>query len=429
VIQTTRRISDAAWCSWIPTNAGELHKNFIGDTETLQKSFKKSTIKTSLSDFDSQIIEVSDIEISDIKCFFQNIILFFKQESLKASGSIFFNQRKNDFFQEDTGFIASGTITINHENIIAISSQFTLHKTGLVILSSLEYEYDSEQANDTLPDEDTIEVIVNSLYNFLKKVVHGDNHHSAKVDTIIGVHKLSENIEIDNIINNLNTTNNTNTILEECKISNIEKQFSQTIKLKEREIKTENKSRCNNWLMQLNLHIELQGYMSYYRTFISLFYKKKKRDEKIKSMENVIDSSEAAINKISLLIENRKSYMGHTLSLIALMLTIVIISAKLSGVDFPFEETKDSTNITQYASFKLHTLYGSMFLVAFYLFLMRPFFCSIPINKVNSSCFLETIRLVKSFNPATQIILFVISLGVIFLLLNYVTLYILNIFL
>jgi hypothetical protein len=68
-----------------------------------------------------------------------------------------------------------------------ISAEFTIERTGKLCIENVQYIIDSQMHVKNIDETKLTELT--ALYTLIKKVVHGDNHHFQKIDTMIGIYK------------------------------------------------------------------------------------------------------------------------------------------------------------------------------------------------------------------------------------------------
>jgi succinate dehydrogenase/fumarate reductase cytochrome b subunit len=401
------------WSSWIPTNLGILQDEFIGHHDSLSETFSEKYVESCIDDFTfskKQEIEIADINISDTLCPIARMYNFIFYEQTKAKGKIKFNARTSPD-EELTGEISINyciTSTIN----TSISTKFKLFENGAIFLDKIYINY-NESTTDINIAIEYEHVIANALYNFLKRVVHGDNHHHAKIDTIIYVHKMPSETKFNDL--------ESDSILCE----DISLHMSKKIKLKEREIKSIKQNNCNIWLSKINIFYSLKGYLAYYKTFKFLF--DTTYEEKKEPLENVLESAKVTFNKLESAIDNRKSYATHIFALVSIFIaTMILTNTMLNHVDVVHvmdnnisEVISDTKNLKEEIKFKFIqiSVFAIVGLIFTYMLIIKPFLCGTSVTNTKSSCMLETIRQAQG-NIFTALILAFLVLAIIFVISN-----------
>jgi len=144
--------------SWVPTNQGKLNTRFIGITSvrngisSYDENLKEYTLSVVNTDAYTDTTDKSDIEYT---LSYDLIINTSNIEKWEFSLSIYIDEK-------NASIIAKGDI----------------EDTGIIIFSYIHYNFSGDCKN-----------IPNTIFTIIKNYVHGDNHHSQKVDVIIPVLK------------------------------------------------------------------------------------------------------------------------------------------------------------------------------------------------------------------------------------------------
>ncbi|MFA6193000.1 MAG: hypothetical protein WC665_11705 [Sulfurimonas sp.] len=384
------------WSSWIPTNLGKLQNEFIGNYDSLSDTFSAKYIKRHVVDSTfstQQVVEISDMKISDTACLVTTIFNFIFYEQIAPEGKITFDKLLDSN-------VLIGLVQIKYPNKktnleTCISTNFKLFQNGAVFLNNISIKYNDSETDIALVKNHERE-IANALYNFLKRVVHGDNHHHAKIDTLVYVHQVPNNPDFSTLGE-----------MDIC-FTDIQEHMSKKIKVKEREIKSNKQDNCDTWLKKIDVYHSLKGYFAYYKTFKNLFIDDKGNKD---SLENVLESAEVISDKIELIVANRKSYVTHVFALISIFIAIIVLSNNI--INHPVSNI--SNDLKTVIPLSLVAIYAFIALMVGYYFILRPFFCGVSIKNTKPSCLLETIRQAHGNILSASIIIFLL-LCIIFVL-------------
>lgn len=292
--------------TWIPTNLGYLNFNYIADVNFLDKTFskfgyelddkkeceKKIIIhKTSLTDLNPKTVKIYQIDDICAKCEIK--IMLNKGTESKTEN-------------------LSGSITLEHSDNKALlfiaKSNFTIKLNGEMKLYDIDIQYCDKKATIKKKDKQAVyDTSIIALATLLKKVIHRDNHHDQKVDTLIGVYE----------------TFNPNQILTDLAFQ---------IKRMEKSCKNEQSTQHPLYAQQLlNLPNEANGFMSYINTFKNLFENELKKTSKqahyvqYDNIENVVDSIKASVSKLQQKKIKKSSAKTLLLTLFAILISYIIM--------------------------------------------------------------------------------------------------------
>ncbi|MEA1955503.1 MAG: hypothetical protein U9N02_03310 [Campylobacterota bacterium] len=259
------------WFGWIPTNRGKINFSFIShnNIQAISKNFK-STIT-------NKQITIQDLDISTISDSykFQQYKKINKQKIYNEITS-FANIKITD------GDIFKGSIEIYNEDI-KVESDFIINSNGKIEF----YGYISNKF-DLLNDfEKEIQTV---MYIIVKTIVHGDSHHHQKIDIALPI-----------------TSN-------EFDIKIISESFVDYIKLVEKNIK--NQKECHSNLRNEILVYEINGYISYLKTFLILFDTDKELENNLKYAENILISLKSTVEK-------RKTKWNYNISIFTAIITFL----------------------------------------------------------------------------------------------------------
>lgn len=196
------------WYSWIPTNIGYLNFNYIADKENLDSVFGQNNYTLKPSPRTQKKIKIIKTYLSDSNPLINKILdkkEFYPTAYLEFNKTVEHNTILDKEKPQDiTGSIvlSFGGVDPEHaheENAISlhevkeykrISANFIIERTGKLHLKNVSYIIDPEMHEIDINDTKLTELT--ALYTLIKKVVHGDNHHFQKIDTMIGIYKTFE---------------------------------------------------------------------------------------------------------------------------------------------------------------------------------------------------------------------------------------------
>ena len=422
----TIHFSDS-WYSWIPTNLGILNFNYTADENNLSKVFGLDNVeliedtsirkeiklqKTNLSDLNDIVKKVLGIIEADS---FSNVVL--EREIIN-----------NKYTKKNQTTKITGACNINFtNNIIVIYSNFEIELNGKITINNIKLEYDEDiiyliDLTDTLK-----KTIANAIYTLVKKVVHGDNHHYQKIDTIIDVY----------------TEFNPRQIITDLAFQ---------IKRLEKFIKSDNKESI---LAIYNLDKEhsyfiAQGFQSYIQTFYNLFLynnndKYQNEDTKgtleyisLENIKNVILSLKSNIESLKLKRESKKNSTVFMISLVALFSTLnifygTLVECKISHFVTIFNISRDKSillllflflfiipisneHIKNYFFRVLRVLMKKHTIIYTYFELFILLLYSKNLSKELSQKYLKEIKILKKYED--NIISYIVSYPISFLILS-----------
>lgn len=285
---------NSIWYSWIPTNLGRLSFEYIGEVAVSGYKYSVNQLEQDKKQITIFKTNLSDLNI--INNFFQGI----EEKTDKASIEI---QKKSSFFV--------GKVSLYYNDAVKISGDFSVDLSGETKIFDVSVTYDTEQVNTIVQSEVLDQTIVNAIYTILKKVIHGDNHHRQKIDTLIGVYK--NNFEPIKILDS----------------------FATNIKSRERIVKDGAKNNCYYTQEKIVSSIEIDGYLSYIETFKELFCPaesqeenqkslRKEWEQKIKFIKNVAQSLKASTEKIKFTLDLRQKTLTLFMTFIAFFVSVNI---------------------------------------------------------------------------------------------------------
>lgn len=241
------------WFGWIPTNRGKLNFSFIG----LPNSIPLKSKNTEILDLESKKI-YTNLNLSYLSDSY-GYRRFFKFTSRNLSTE--YLATANVELEDKTTKI-QGNIEIIYKDFCCLSTKFKCEQNGLVEFENIYYDIDSI--------EEELQEIKLIFYVLLKSIIHGDAHHHQKIDVALPVTD------------------------KKFKPSVISSSLLDYIKLVERNIK--NTKACHSLFRNENLVFEIEGYLSYFRSFTLLFSDNTvKRDYEF--AQSVLTSLRNTVNK------------------------------------------------------------------------------------------------------------------------------------
>jgi uncharacterized protein YfcZ (UPF0381/DUF406 family) len=223
------------WFFWIPTNLGELQYSLILKNLGIEPKNKK------------------ELRI-------ENLDLYYLTDTLEPKKS---ETPKGLFEIKELSKSFVGSLKINYPKELEISLKFKIFKNGKTELSYISIKSDVElQANR--------KEIIQACSTVIKNIVHGNNHHHQKIDTIISVQKSLFN----------------------------EEQVLKDLILHVKNVESDVKNIKYNFRKAKNYVEEMKGFLSYIKTFILVFKIHEDLSNKyIGIAESLISSIEAQSNK------------------------------------------------------------------------------------------------------------------------------------
>ena len=202
----TKSLGD--WYSWIPTNIGYLNFNYIADKENLDAVFGQDNYSLQLENNHKKKITITKTYLSDSNPLVNKILdkkEFYPMAYLEFTRNMEFNSildKKQptkitgkivlSFEGVDPKFALEDNNQNSHEvkEYKQINAEFEIERTGKLCIKNVQYIIDLTMHVENI--EKTKLTELTALYTLIKKVVHGDNHHFQKIDTMIGVYKKFE---------------------------------------------------------------------------------------------------------------------------------------------------------------------------------------------------------------------------------------------
>jgi uncharacterized membrane protein len=179
-----------SWYSWIPTNLGYLNFNYTADYNNLVNVFGENNFLIQLAEHSKTII-LNETNLSDLNCFIKKALDI---NEAKSTAKIVLNNKtvSNKIIGKLQPSNICGTCNLtfldNNNIILQINSKFNIERTGKIIIKDIIVDYEDEYINTITYNDILNQTIANAIYTLIKKIIHGDNHHYQKVDTMIGVY-------------------------------------------------------------------------------------------------------------------------------------------------------------------------------------------------------------------------------------------------
>jgi len=285
------------WFGWIPTNRGKINFSFISlnniNTISQKYNFESTNQQINIQNLDISIISDSSKFTNFIKKNQQNT---YSEITSFANIKIF------------NGDIFKGSIEIYNEDI-SIKSDFEIKSTG-------EIEFYGYKSNEFEMFKNYEKEIQTVMYIIVKTIVHGDNHHHQKIDIALPI------------------------TLDEFNAKIIADTFVDYIKLVEKNIK--NQKKCYSNLRNKILVYEINGYISYFKTFLLLFDDAKELENHLKYAENIFTSLKSTVEKRKAKENNNTSILTAIITFLGLFISInILMNGFWMGND---------NNITKYIS-------------------------------------------------------------------------------
>lgn len=184
---------DDKWYSWIPTNIGILSFNYIAQKETLEEVFNEKNIDINKT-IDSIELTIKRTNLSDINSIVKRIL---NLEEIYPSAKIKINKKSkyDDKLDKDIIEKFDGNIELYYKVgsviLIKFNANFEIELNGKIVISPIRFIYSDNEKNRVIIEDEKViyKTSIVAIYTIIKKVVHGDNHHHQKIDTMIGVYK------------------------------------------------------------------------------------------------------------------------------------------------------------------------------------------------------------------------------------------------
>jgi len=274
--------------SWIPNNNGFIDINKI-PVYTLNNILEEPIIK----DYDNK--RFIFIKSKYTKQFSDSLVTT-EQSFLRFIVTIFSNKTNN---------ISNFRICLLLGKNGLIKAKGTFNHIGGIIEFKIT---DIKKINRV---ETKLDNIPNTIYTIIKNLIHGDNHHKQKIDTMVPVQQ-KKNFSYKKILSSL----------------------SENIKKNEFEAKRLLKAK-ETYQVEYNIYYHInkltnnsKGILSYYNCFKSLFeneIKKENNDICTGKPESVIKSLEILLNEIKNELENKKAFLNTILVLLTIFISSNIL--------------------------------------------------------------------------------------------------------
>ena len=285
-----------SWFAWIPTNIGSLSADLLAKDDITKKFGKKSTYFLT----DSPGIVYKNLDISFVSDSLESklLTLFFSRQKQYPLSSDAYISCVNDNF--------TGTIKF-YNPLLEINASFSVSSKGIIEINPIKIEYKKSTNQKLTVDpmyRDSVEsVLAAVVYNIVKLLFHLDGHHHQKIDTVLTVYK------------------------NKMDYNGVLKSFARHVKKVESFIKrTSNNS---SHLKKIYSIHEVDGYISYAKTFNTIFYTKINRNNKILELiENVRMSLDAKLQKSQIRFHYFSGSISLILTYVGIMLTVLFSTYK-----------------------------------------------------------------------------------------------------
>lgn len=306
------------WYGWIPTNRGKINFDFIG----LPKNLKSQNVTKHYAD---NKIKFTNLDVSYLS---DSYTYRFRYYPLKVEHVAIANLE----FEHSSNKI-QGNVEIIYKDFCKLSSKFICELNGIVEFENISYERYSDLDSDLDSIEDVLQEIKSLLYVLVKTVIHGDAHHHQKIDVALPI-----------INDKFNPTEVSSSLLD-------------YIKLVERNVK--NLNDCASFFRNENLVFEINGYLSYFKSFTLLF-----EDEAIKKNYDFAQSVAESLKSTVAKRKNKAEYESNIKTAIITFIGLFISTNLLVNGFWP-----TNNNITDYLEGENRLVYlGVSAILILYLF-------------------------------------------------------------
>ena len=269
------------YSGWIPTNKGEIEFNYI-ELPSFIKATQPDSVSHTVSSKKYKNLDVSYLSDS------YGYKKYIKHNTEKSTevpiiASVSFENKDN---------CIDGSLEIEYKDFANIKSRFEILSNGVVNFYTLE------AATDINDFEKEIQALI---YVLVKTIVHGDAYHHQKIDVALA------------------------TVDGEFDPKVVLKSFLDYIKLAEKNTKKTND--CESILRNENIVYEIEGYFSYFKSFVELF----ECDE----IKKDLAFAQNIVNSLKSTVEKRKNKVSFTTSIIttsiAFLGVLISINILLNG--------------------------------------------------------------------------------------------------
>ena len=281
---------DDTWYGWIPTNLGKIVFDFI-DGKNLSFLSKKYKFKKENNEI---TISLFDIYFISGTSFFNRLFYFFKNKEYYSNANILIQNKISSL---------DGSIKFFYKDTITFEVSFSVETNGKAKFKLEKIDNPHNIYIDNISYE-----IKQIIYVILKGIIHGDNHYHQKIDTVLKI--TEDSFDTEKILDY-------NMLLH--------------LKMIERNIKM-SKEKCSYRLKQNITVDEVNGYISYIKTFVVLFgndYMK----EKLKIANNIKDSLNANISRR----EKKFNYIDKNKTILLTIFALIIATNILFNSTFDFK--------------------------------------------------------------------------------------------
>jgi len=278
---------EKSFSSWIPTNLGEINPDFISKNR-LEKLFSKhKKISKEKDELQLENINLSFLSDSSRLPFFKN------RDELEPIANI-----NIEFCKDSKEFKGETSVTFINKTV---STEFSGQFNGSITFNKLMFKNTQSDLPFFAGKIDEIRLM---FYTLIKLIIHGDNHHHQKIDTVLELTINNPSFNKERVITNLLTH------------------------IKALEFTVKNLQLCSSRLKSYNTENEVEGYISYLKTFCLIFEKDIKKDikidNKIKIAENILISIKAKNDKRKNKKEFYNSLFSNFIAFLALFISINI---------------------------------------------------------------------------------------------------------
>lgn len=308
-------VATTRWYGWIPTNRGKINFYFVKPPSFL---ISQNTSKHQ----DKKNINYTNLDIS----YLSDSYGYKKFLKLTHKSKVEYPATANVSFVLNSPQI-DGDVEIVYEKFCTLKSNFSIDSNGVVAFQNINYDIDSI--------ENELQEIKTLLYVLVKTLVHGDAHHHQKIDIALPIMENEFNPKI------------------------VSSSLADYIKLAEKNTKSTN--HCESLYRNENIVYEIDGYLSYFKSFMLLF-----DDAEVKKEYEFACSVVASLKSTVLKRKNKVDFInGIVAAVIAFTGLFISMNILLNGFWLP-----KCNDITCYLSFhnRFYYLLGS-FIVVMIVFL------------------------------------------------------------
>lgn len=278
----------SSYYAWIPTSTGDILFNLIAQNPLLKS--KKTTIL-------ENTIKIEKLDLSIFSDTYNNdkekiLELYIEEEEIPAKADVNLSYDK-----EKKVFI--GDIKLFIENNIFYSCKFKFEKDGKIEIFDI----------NMLDKKITEDSIAQYFFVLIKLLVHGDSHHHQKIDTITFVMK---------------------DYFDCLKVISDFKDHTKRIQVTFKKLSKD--ELCSKLLRIETIEHEINGYMSYLKTFKELFCNRDKvKTEKAKKEIRIIENIKESIISHSNVTKKKNIFLHTTMTYMLVILGVIFSFLILLG--------------------------------------------------------------------------------------------------